>query len=209
MSYVTNATVAAIAGISVDDVSSVLVGITDAHIETMLGYDMDDGAQSREQYFDVLKRNEFYTNYDGNLDFVLDRFPVIAVSEVLIDPDSNTDALSASDYQYWINTDASIVRINTDTALETGQRMLKVTYTWGYVTIPADVQSYANMHCAMLHNSYQSVAQNASGNNLKEIEMGRFRELYDIKNESVKSKYELLGLFTTQDALISKYRIWD
>jgi len=209
MSYVTNATVSALTGIDVDDLVSVLISLAESHIETLVGYDLDGGAQSRVQYIDVIQRNKFYTNYDGVRDFTLDRFPVISVSEVIVDPDSNTDALSESDYEYWIDDDVSMVKINNDTALEVGQRKLKFTYTWGYVSVPQEIQDYANLYCAMLHDSYQSIAKNSSGNILKEIEMGRFRELYDLKSESTMSKYKTLGLFNLQDQIITKYRIWD
>lgn len=205
MSYATKSNVSNISGIDSDNVSDIWLTMADQHVEDLLGYDMDSGLDNRIQYWDILNRNDFYTNYDGHREFVLDRWPIVEMVYLKNDPYNTPTELTLNE-DYWINYIANIIVVNSNIDIEQGQRKLKAKYSWGYESIPSDVSNYADMYAAMLQEMNRNVARNNSDKILREIEMGRWREKYDIDNKAVKSKYANI-LSSLGNKIITKYSI--
>ena len=190
MAYAVSATVASILGIDVGDVNADLMAIGDAHLESIIGWDMDKGKDAEIEYFDVLRRNEYYVNYDGHMGFTLKRKPIIRVTDVIMDPYGAQTVLTLND-DYRVKYEDSIIIINDSVNLDVGTNMLKIRYEFGYVTLPADIVACANLLAAYYHDS-NHIAKNDAGAILKEIEIGRWRELYDISGSAVNTKYKRL-----------------
>jgi len=205
MAYVTNATVAEISGIAVGDLKTSLITIAESYIENLVNFDMDKGIDAEIQYFDIENLNDFYTNYDGMREFVLTKRPVTSVTYVKIDP-YGTNSELIYNTEYFVNYGNSIVTIASTYALETGKKMLKIRYRWGFLTVPQDVQDYANWYCAMLQELQPSVAKNDNNVVLKEVEIGRYREAYDVTNLTIRTKYSSV-LDGMRKVIEEKYRI--
>ena len=208
MAYATAATVAAISNIALADLDATLLTVADRHVENVLGYDMDGGVASRTQYFDMYANNDYYTNYNGIWVLPLDRQPLVSITSVTDDAQSSSpDVLSATGNppDYWADTNIGAVKIRDDINLTQGQQSLKVIYTWGYAAVPDKVSHYADMYAAMLQELKKS-PKSDSGYPLKEWEMGRYRELYDISNVSIKSKYS--DLRDLLEEIEQEYKLW-
>lgn len=82
---------------------------------------------------------EYYDGDDSNL-LVLNQRPVTAVASVYVDSawEWGSDTLVDSD-DYQVYEDEGLVRF-VGTVLPSGARVVKVTYTAGYATIPYDVE---------------------------------------------------------------------
>ena len=183
--------------------------MTDVHINEILGWNGLDGVRSRQQIFDVQNRDEYACNYDGERKFVIDRPAVYRVDSVISEPDSTDPEYLAEDSDYWVDLDTGIVTIDDDFDLVKGQRTLRFDYRWGWANsqYPTIITSYANLYCAMLHELMKSVAKNDDGLPLKEIEIGRYRELYDAANTSIKSKYD--SMLRDMNKELEKYKLWE
>jgi hypothetical protein len=84
-------------------------------------------------------RTEYYDG-DGTDTLYVKAYPISAVTSIYVDPDrdyTSSDLLDTDDYVYYENDG----KICTDGALFTGGRKsVKVTYTGGYTSVPADLQ---------------------------------------------------------------------
>jgi len=203
MSYAEIDKVKSITGLSDSDIVSDFLTIADQKVENIVNYDMDSGVFNRDQYFDIINLNDFVVYYDGLRDFVLDRKPINSVSQVSVNPyDDNPTILTVND-DYYYDDNLESVRIKKCVSLFIGVRKLKISYIWGYSQVPQDVKDYASWLASFYHES--RIPKSDGNNNLKEWEIGRYRELYDVKGEGLSVKYSFLK--EIEDDLIIKYRI--
>jgi hypothetical protein len=205
--YVNGTKVAVISGLVYNPIYA---EITDNHINEVLGYDASDGVRSVQQYFDIENMNEYFVSYDGSLKFVLNRPVIYRVDQVISEPDIDNPDILVENTDYWVDLVTGIVNISADFELIKGQRALRIDYRWGFVNnnYPEILNNYADLYCAMLHELFKSSAKNSDGAVLKEVEVGRYRELYDTSNLSIKTKYEPL-LRTLLTNIESKYKLWE
>ena len=183
--------------------------ITDAHINEVLGWNGLGGLKSIQQIFDIQNRDEYACNYDGERKFVLDRPAIYRVDSVISEPDSTDPEYLVEDSDYWVDLDTGVVTIDDDFDLVKGQRTLRFDYRWGWVggQYPVIVSTYASLYCASLREMMKSTAKNDDGLPLKEIEIGRYRELYDTANTSIKSKYD--SMLRDMKKELEKYKLWE
>ena len=208
MGYADVSTVSRIAGITTSEVMSVYLHLADNYVEELVGYDMDRGIDNQIDYFDVENRNMFVANYDRTRNFVLTRKPVRSIISITADVNGSPTVLELN-VDYFVDYENGIVSISGDCALEQGKRNLKIRYSWGYGgdnDIPLIVRDFANYMCAMLHDLNNNVVKNVDGKPLKEIELGRWKEIYDTSGSSIKAKYSLLNKL--EATIINKYKVW-
>lgn len=206
MAYVELATVQSIVGLEFgSDVNAALVVSAERHIEDLVGYDMDGGVQIDTQHFDVLRRNEYSQNYDGEPEFVLRFKPLVSVNSVTSDPDGSANILAVND-DYIVKSDIGSIMFLDGYEPVVGLRKLKVVYTYGYATVvPSLVIEYANWYCAYLHDVVKLGGKNSDGNILEEIEIGRYREKYNT-GSMLRSKYDMLPRMKKE--IETKYKNW-
>lgn len=102
----------------------------------MCGRGLDTNGVSR---FISTSRTEYYDG-DGSDTMYVRAYPISAVASLYVDPDrdyGSTTLVDSGDYVYYANEG----KVCTDGALLAGGRKsIKITYTGGYTTAPADLQ---------------------------------------------------------------------
>ena len=100
------------------------------------GRGMDTNGVSR---FLSTSRTEYYDG-DGSDTLYVKAYPISAVTSLYVDPDrdyGSSTLVDSDDYVYYENEG----KIKTDGALlASGSKSIKLTYTGGYTTAPADLQ---------------------------------------------------------------------
>jgi len=88
-----------------------------------------------------------YTEYhdgDGSPEVLVDNYPIVSVDSLWDDTDraftdSANDLIASGDYIKY-ETEGAIRLFNNETVFQTGWQNIKVTYSGGYTTIPADIE---------------------------------------------------------------------
>lgn len=118
---------------------------TDTTYDTLLEKCIDAASMfhNKQTDYDLLART--VTEYQdglGHSQVILHQRPVSGVT-LYSDPDHTwATAITSTLYEIWANE--GILEI-TDTSLDIGEMVLKITYTGGYSTVPADLEMSAIM----------------------------------------------------------------
>jgi hypothetical protein len=203
----TAAGVAIIAGCTVESVSAGILSLADNHVKLLLNRDFDS-IKSHVYYVDVENRNEFVDEYDRSRDFALLLRPVTEVVSVISNPDADAPDTLVEDTDYFVNLDDGSIKFSDDFDLLIQERSLKITYSYGYSSAPAEVVDYANYFASYIKDTIPALAKNSDGAILKEVEIGRYREAYADGGAMLKSKYTAF-LQELKSLIIQKYKIWD
>jgi len=191
-------------GIALNSLNSAFISLADRHIKNILGKDFDGGILTSEEYIDLVQRNLFYVSYDGPRNVNLEKTPIVSFTSLTRNPLETNPTTLVQDEDYFINLEAGIITFSDSLELISGLKVLKATYTYGYSSVPEDVEDYASMMCAMLHEGSTINAKNDAGAILKEIEIGRYRESYGNTSAYLKEKYSLLD--SMREELVQKYK---
>jgi len=124
-------------------------------------------SQRIERYCKRVFKSAAYTEYyDGVLDMsslILNQYPVSAISSIYDDPSwyyTADSLILATDYAY--DADSGMVFLAPGYRFSMGKRNIKITYTAGYSTIPADL---ANACCEWCALEYQRISKERWGLN--------------------------------------------
>jgi len=120
---------------------------------------------------------------------ILDNCPIIEITALYNDNNVTPVLFAATDYI--VDLEAGIIELNNAiSAYETdyttifnsyfavGLNAVKVEYTYGYATVPDDIQNFANAIMAQLLKNPGMIGTTAS--NLKSVKIGDYSESYDL-----------------------------
>lgn len=201
--------VSIITGIDFDCIEDQFLTMADNYIKSLLNRDFNNSENSRIEYIDLINRNDFVTNYDRVLEFILERNPVTSVTSVISDPDNDDGGTVLTvDDDYFVDLELGSIKLNEDLQIQPGQRKLKVIYKWGYADAPDEVKDFANWYSSFLIESRKSFVTNSDGAVLKEVEIGRYREAYGVPSGYLDGKYKKY-LDSLENIIEQKYKIWD
>jgi hypothetical protein len=192
-----------ISGIPIASIDDMWPLLAENMVKSLLNRDFAS-AKNHIQYIDTVNRNDYVRNYDRVTTFVLDRIPVSSVTSVIYLPDSDSPEILVADTDYFVDLPSGCIKLSNSFEMEPTQRAFKITYAYDYSTAPQEVKDYANFMAAFLIES--GVARGESGGILKEVEMGRYREMYFDSATALKAKYGILGKL--EQDLVDKYKYW-
>jgi len=216
MAYATKDTVASILGRTEGEIDNIFICLADTMVDSILGRSFTTEL-SKEEYFDTEQRNVFFGNDIGYRSFPLSCWPIGSVTSVQLifrNLNSNNvvvtttkDLVFNNDYYVDSMPQGTIIRFDDEIELPIGKQCIKVSYTYGYGTVPADVEMFANYLAASLADPVLSIPTNSSGTPLSELEMGRYREKYANPDQIAKTKFG--GIISQlQTMLEEKYKLW-
>lgn len=194
----------------VEVVEDIFLTMADNYVKTLLNRNFNSNANSQSDYFDTERRNLYYAGYNGHVTFSMSKTPINSFTSLIHMPnDSDGGDTLTEDTDYYLDLSSglfTLTRIFED-KMNTGQRTLKATYTWGYALAPAEVIDFASMIAARMQESRVAAPVNADGALLKEVEIGRYRESYATPSTMLKGKYE--GIAAMESLLVQKYKVWE
>jgi len=147
------------------------LGISDSDSDTLLGTLIDAASKAIKNYcHDNFDSTEYTEYHDGprTEDLVLKHRPIISITDIWDDPDrdyEDGDKLDADDDDYVSYADEGIIRAEAHTWNE-GNKNIKITYTAGYTSIPADVDLSCQIQVAYWYNRADKGADAADSERL-------------------------------------------
>lgn len=216
MSYADKPTVSALSGIAEADINQIFLDLADNAVHRICNREsFDTEVQNLEEFFDIKRRNIYFENDIGSRDFPLENWPVTAVSEVALIYRDNEGVISGTtvltlDSGYFLDnlTRGCIVKIPKDYDIAIGIKTMRVTYNYGYSSVPQDITDFCNYYAAAIADGAKSVPVNDDGNPLAEVEIGRYREKYANPSTVYATKYGTV-LKEMADNLVVRYKIWE
>lgn len=147
----------------------------------------------------------------------LTHYPVISVTLFRDNQrDSNyTDLVEDTDFA--VDKEAGIIELIRDdwnilkgsTSLTVGTKTVKITYTWGYESIPDSISIFADSMLAWIVETKESIdnMKTSNGAILSKVNIGDYAEAYSTNNKQIDGKYkDILGSLT--EHLIQRYKFW-
>lgn len=127
--------------------------LTTATFDTILGVIKASVEQFIKNYcHDPFLHSTFTEYYDGNgkSSLIVDRFPITAITEINIDSARTFAAATKLDASDIISCDRNNQRgiIEIDGTFSVGVKNVKVVYTAGYATLPADLKMAVMQLCS-------------------------------------------------------------
>lgn len=160
------------------------IGLSETDFDTQLTDLINRSYKILEAYIGHPIKSHSVTEYhdgDGTTKLMLRDFPVISITSISIDTDLDRD-FTDSDEQvlstnYYVDNDNGIIEFVDDEGsgpivFETGVKNIKIVYTAGYATIPADL-----VHAGCMHVSW--LFQRSATEGLTTASMGGKAEVYD------------------------------
>jgi hypothetical protein len=219
MPYATKANVALLSGIDVGDINDIFLTLADSAVHRICNrVSFETVVEDCEEYFDIERRNVFYENDVGSRNYPLSNWPVTSVSAVELiyrSTEANnvvtatTTSLTLDSGYFLDNLERGcIVKISSETDMPIGKKVLKVTYNYGYSSVPQDIKDFCDYYAAALVQGNLSVPVSSTGAPLVEVEIGRYRERYANPATVYKNKYGII-LEEMEKNLINRYKIWE
>lgn len=148
MAYTTAAKVAAIIKGAVEgDIDADWISFADSYIDTFCGIDFN-------KHTDVEEEKDIVNTHTDVL--IMDGFPIISVSKL----DDNGTEIAAADYEVY--KDEGIIKLARDEYwcnfegygyFTKGRKTVTVTYTYGYESVPTDIEYCATVLAAQIARS--------------------------------------------------------
>lgn len=219
MSYATKANVAALSGLDVSAITDLVVNLADNAVHRICNrISFESTVDDVEEYFDIQRRNIYFEEDIGSREFPLSNWPVTSVSEVALiyrNTDANnvvtaTTTVLTLDSGYFLDNlpRGCIVKISDEIDMPIGKKVLKITYSYGYSSVPQDIKDFCDYYAASIAEGSNSVPINSDGAPLSEVEIGRYREKYANPATVYRTKYGNI-LQEMEQNLISRYKIWE
>lgn len=143
---------------------------------------------SADEYYDIKN--------DNQTELMLKNFPVISISSIINDSQSDS-AVTVNSDSYVVDNDTGIVQLITavisavdDTYINSftkGFNSVRVQYEYGFGDVPEVIRQLANLLTAKWIKTKDVQAQ-ADG--LKSVSIGDYKETFDSNFTSVKSEYD-------------------
>jgi hypothetical protein len=144
-------------------------------------------------------------------ELLVNHYPVIEVLSLTDNARSNSPTLvNSSAYVLDRDGETGIIKLESKnvsgsdviTGFTRGVQSVKVTYDWGFSSVPAKIEELATL---MLAKWGEFNEQQTISNGIKSIKAGSYQESYDLSFMSVNAKYEF-NIKALTDELRAKYR---
>lgn len=205
--YCTAANAAAVSGINASDIVAYQMTSVNNFIELLLN-----------RNFGIT--NSFTDYFDGQSNqkhIQLSHYPVIAVTSFIDNQRGTTTTTLVEDTDFAVDKQAGIIELIRDdwnilkgsTSLTVGTKTVKIIYTYGYSSIPAEITLFADWLLAWIAEvkNILGATRTADGAILKSAQIGDYREAYSVENKTIDTKYkDFLAKMT--ELVIQKYRFW-
>ena len=171
---------ASLAGISASLISDdQLKVINDWIIANIKNSGFEESALVTE-YYDI-KRT-------GQKELILKNFPISEVYEIIDNSQNNTLVLESSSYV--VDSESGIIQLLECGKLKEftcGFNSVKVTYKYGFISVPEIIKSIANL---MLAKWCKIKESQSDADGLKSIKIGDYSESFDIEFLNIESEFD-------------------
>lgn len=131
------------------------------------------------EYYDIRKTDQS--------ELVLKNFPIISLTEIIDDSISNPETLTTDDYV--VDKESGIVQL-LKRCFKKGFNSVKVTYKYGFVTVPDIIKQIANLMLAKWLKILAANSNTGDGENIKSVKIGDYTETYDLEFMNIKSEFD-------------------
>jgi hypothetical protein len=185
------------------DITSAMQTVINDFIDAEINKDGFESTIGQVDYCDINKSHQSW--------LILKHMPVLAITEV-VDDQRNTNPTTIPVDSYVYDEPSAILDLssiystdplNAKDYFTKGKQSVKVTYNFGYTTVPLIIQSLANMIAAKWADSNANIA---SSDGLSSVQIGDYKEVFDTMFKSVGHKYDsqISGLFKRAKAIYQR-----
>lgn len=182
---------ASLAGVNVTDITTEMQDVINNWIKANIKWNGFEESSDVIEYYDIKKSNQD--------EIILNNFPVISVSEIVDNVHSDAPQTLDSD-SYVVDNNTGIIQLikkaNTIPIINgclnffsKGFNSVKVTYKYGYATVPDIIAQIATLMIAKWAKIKDTQAD-ADGTNLKSVRIGDYSETYDLTFMNIKSEFD-------------------